>query len=56
MAMSPFPRWFCHSGGLQRPNRTVTSAGTTTIGIDNASNTTSTTLSRIFRLIKVVYL
>jgi hypothetical protein len=50
-------------GGLQSSNRTVTPMGTTTIRmaggamcIDNASDTTSTTLSRIFRLIKVVNL
>jgi hypothetical protein len=48
-------------GGLQNPNRTVTPAGTTIIHkaegamcIDNTSDTTSTTLSRIFRPIKVV--
>jgi hypothetical protein len=50
-------------GGLQSPNRIVTPAGTTTIHmaggamcIDIASNTTSTALSRIFCLIKVVNL
>jgi hypothetical protein len=48
-------------GGLQSPNMTVTPVGTTTIRmiggatcIDNASDTTSTTLSRILRLIKAV--
>jgi hypothetical protein len=50
-------------GGLQSPNRTVTPAGTTTIRmaggatcIDNAFETTSTALSRIFHLIEVVNL
>jgi hypothetical protein len=50
-------------GGLQSPNRTVTPAGTTTIRmaggatcIDNAFDTTSTALSRIFHLIEVVNL
>jgi hypothetical protein len=50
-------------GGLQSPNRSVTPAGTTTIHMaggatctDNASDTSSTALSRIFRLIKVVNL
>jgi hypothetical protein len=50
-------------GGLQSPNRTATSAGTTTIcmvggatWIDNASDTTSTALSRMFHLIKAVNL
>jgi hypothetical protein len=50
-------------GGLQSPNRAVTPAGTTTVHMpegatytDNASDTTSTTLSMIFRLIKAVNL
>jgi hypothetical protein len=50
-------------GGLQSPNRTVTLTGTATIWlavgttcIDNASDTPSTVLSMIFRLIKVVNL
>jgi hypothetical protein len=50
-------------GELQSHNMTVTSVGTTTIHmtegatcIDNAPDTTSTTLSRIFRLIKAVNL
>jgi hypothetical protein len=50
-------------GGLQSSNRTVTPSGTTTIRmakgvmcIDNASDTMSTALSRIFRLIKAVNL
>jgi hypothetical protein len=50
-------------GGLKSPNRTVTPAGTTTIRmaggatcIDNASDTSSTALYRIFCLIKVVNL
>jgi hypothetical protein len=50
-------------GGLLSPNMTVTPAGTTTIRmaesatcIDNASDTSSTALSRIFRQIKVVNL
>jgi hypothetical protein len=49
--------------GLQSPNRTITPAGTTTVRmagdatcIDNASETTSTALSRIFHLIKAVNL
>jgi hypothetical protein len=48
-------------GGLQNPNRTVTPVGTTIIRIvggamciDNASDTSSTALSRIFRPIKAV--
>jgi hypothetical protein len=48
-------------GGLQSPNKTVTPAGTTTICmaggtmcIGNASDTMSTTLYRIFCLIKVL--
>jgi hypothetical protein len=50
-------------GGLQSSNRTVTPAGTTTIRmsagatcIDNASDTSSTALSRFFRPIKKVNL
>jgi hypothetical protein len=50
-------------GGLRNPNRTVTPVGTTTIHmaegatcIDNASDTSSTALSRIFGLIKAVNL
>jgi hypothetical protein len=50
-------------GGLQCPNKTVTIAGTTTICmvggamcIDNASDTMSIALSRIFRLIKAINL
>jgi hypothetical protein len=50
-------------GGLQSPNRVVSPVGTTTIRmaggatcIDNASDTTSTALSRVFRLIKAVNL
>jgi hypothetical protein len=50
-------------GGLRSPNRTVTPAGTTAVRmaggaicIDNAFDTTSTALSRIFYLIKVVNL
>jgi hypothetical protein len=50
-------------GGLQSPNMTVTPTGTTTIRmiggatcIDNAFDTNSTALSRIFRLIKAVNL
>jgi hypothetical protein len=50
-------------GELRSPNRTVTSVGTTTIHMlegvlckDNASDTMSTALSRIFRLIKAVNL
>jgi hypothetical protein len=50
-------------GGLRSPNRTITHAGTTTIGmaggatcIDNAFETSSTALFRIFRLIKEVNL
>jgi hypothetical protein len=50
-------------GGLQSPNRIVTPVGTTTICmvggatcIDNVFDTTSTALSRIFRLIKAVNL
>jgi hypothetical protein len=50
-------------GGLQCPNRTVTPTGTTIIRmaggatcIDNAFDTTSTALSRIFHLIKAVNL
>jgi hypothetical protein len=48
-------------GGLQSPNMTITPTGTTIIHIaegamciDNVSDTTSTALSRIFHLIKVV--
>jgi hypothetical protein len=48
-------------GGLRSPNRTVTPTDTTAIRmagsamcIDNASETSSTALSRIFRPIKVV--
>jgi hypothetical protein len=48
-------------GGLRSPNRNVTPVGTTTIRmgggamcIDNASDTSLTTLSRILRLIKAV--
>jgi hypothetical protein len=50
-------------GGLQSPKRIVTPVGTTTIHmagavmcIDNASDTTSTALSRIFLLVKAVNL
>jgi hypothetical protein len=50
-------------GELQKPNRIVTTAGTTTIRmaggatcIDNASDTMLTALSRIFSLIKAVNL
>jgi hypothetical protein len=50
-------------GGLQSHNMTVTPVGATTIHmaggttyIHNASDITSTTLSRIFRLIKAVNL
>jgi hypothetical protein len=50
-------------GGLRSPNMTVTSTGTTTIHmaegatcIDNTSDTSSTALFRIFRLIKTVNL
>jgi hypothetical protein len=50
-------------GGLGIPNRTITHAGTTTIClvegarcIENASNTSSTVLSRIFHPIKAVNL
>jgi hypothetical protein len=50
-------------GGLRSPKRIVTPAGTTIVRmaggatcIDNASDTTSTALSRIFQLIKVVNL
>jgi hypothetical protein len=50
-------------GGLRSPNKAVTPAGTTTIHvvggtacIDNASDTSSTALSEIFRLIKAVNL
>jgi hypothetical protein len=50
-------------GGLQSPNMTVTPAGITTIRmaggarcIDNASDTSSTALFRIFLLIKAVNL
>jgi hypothetical protein len=50
-------------GGLQNPNMTVTPVGTTTIRMvggatcmDNAFDTTSTALSRIFRLIEAVNL
>jgi hypothetical protein len=50
-------------GGLRRTNRTVTPAGATivrmargTTCIDNASDTTLTALSRIFRLIEAVNL
>jgi hypothetical protein len=50
-------------GALQSPNRTVTHASTTidhmaggAMCIDNASDTTSTTLSRILCLIKLVNL
>jgi hypothetical protein len=48
-------------GGLRSPNMTITPAGTTTIHmakgatcIDNAFDTSSNALSRIFHLIKVV--
>jgi hypothetical protein len=48
-------------GGLRSSNRTITALGITTIRmvggatcIDNASDTSSTALSRIFRLIKAV--
>jgi hypothetical protein len=50
-------------GGSQSPNRTVTPVGTTIVHmaggatcIDNASDTTSTALSRIFHLMKAVSL
>jgi hypothetical protein len=50
-------------GGLRSPNRTVTPMGTTTIRMtggvictDNASDTLSTALYRIFHLIKAVNL
>jgi hypothetical protein len=50
-------------GELRSPNRTITPTGTTTICraggatcINNASDTSSTTLSRIFCLIKVINL
>jgi hypothetical protein len=50
-------------GGIQSPSRIVTPVGTTTIRmaggatwIDNASDTSLTALSRIFRLIKEVTL
>jgi hypothetical protein len=50
-------------GGLQSPNMTITHAGTTIVRmaggatcIDNASDATSTALSRIFLLIKAVNL
>jgi hypothetical protein len=50
-------------GGLQSPNRIVTPVSTTTISmaggatcIDNASDIMSTSLSRIFHLIKAVNL
>jgi hypothetical protein len=50
-------------GGLQSPNGTATPVGTTTIRmaggatcIDNASDTTSIALPRIFRQIKAVNL
>jgi hypothetical protein len=50
-------------GGLRNPNRTGTPTGTTTICmaggttcIDNASDTSSIVLSRIFHLIKAVNL
>jgi hypothetical protein len=50
-------------GGLQSPNMIVTPTGTTTIRmaegatcIDSASNTSSTVLSRIFCMIRVVNL
>jgi hypothetical protein len=52
-------------GGLRSPNRTVTHLGTTTIRmaggrggtcIDYGSDTSSTALSRVFRLIKMVNL
>jgi hypothetical protein len=50
-------------GGLQSTNKIVTPAGTITLRIsrgatciDNASDTSSTTVSRIFHLIKAVNL
>jgi hypothetical protein len=50
-------------GGFRIPNRTITPVGITTIHMDggamctdNASDTSSTALSRIFRLIKAVNL
>jgi hypothetical protein len=50
-------------GGLPSPNKIVTPACTTTIHMavdatstDNASDTSSTTVSKIFRLIKAVNL